>query len=175
MGGFMAAPASLKGMQVHVAVSGRRLGPFDLTALRAEIESGRIQTKGALAWWDGCTGWQPLEAVPGLATGSLGIAPPTERMVLPAVPEGDSTGGIIPYKNGPALVAYYGGILSLLPALGLIAGIVAVAAGVQGLRKRRAEPWVRGSVHAWIGIVVGSLSVLVHLLLIAAMLVARSR
>ena len=29
--------------------------------------------------------------------------------------EGDATGGVIPYKNVPALVAYYLGVFSLIP------------------------------------------------------------
>lgn len=29
--------------------------------------------------------------------------------------EGDSTGGVIPYKNMPALIAYYCGVFSILP------------------------------------------------------------
>ena len=31
------------------------------------------------------------------------------------VEEGDSTGGIIPYKNGPALAAYYCGVFAVIP------------------------------------------------------------
>ena len=42
----------------------------------------------------------------------------------PTVPTGDATGGIIPYKNPPALIAYYCGIFSLLPCIGLVAGVL---------------------------------------------------
>ena len=41
------------------------------------------------------------------------------------VEQGDATGGIIPYKNGPALMAYYLGIFSLIPCLGLVLAIPA--------------------------------------------------
>jgi hypothetical protein len=67
--------------------------------------------------------------------------------------EGDATGGIIPYKNVPALVAYYLGVFSLIPCFPI--GIAALVLGIMGLRKAAAEPRVRGQVHAWIGILVG--------------------
>lgn len=73
--------------------------------------------------------------------------------------QGDVTGGIIPYKNGPALAAYYVGIVSLLCCfVGLPVGIVAIVLGVMGLQKRAKQPEVKGSVHAWIGIVCGVIS-----------------
>ena len=71
--------------------------------------------------------------------------------------EGDATGGVIPYKNMPALLAYYLGLASLLPFIGLLFGIPAFVLGILGLRKRAQNPAVKGSVHAWIGIVLGGL------------------
>jgi len=75
--------------------------------------------------------------------------------------EGDATGGVIPYKNPPALIAYYLGLFSLLPCIGLFLGIPALILGIIGLRKRAANPAVKGSAHAWIGIVMGGLMTLV--------------
>ena len=40
----------------------------------------------------------------------------------------DSTGGVIPYKNPPALIAYYLGIFSLLPCIGILLAIPAIVA-----------------------------------------------
>jgi hypothetical protein len=71
--------------------------------------------------------------------------------------EGDATGGLIPYKNAPALIAYYLGLFSMFPCIGLFLGIPAVILGIMGLRKRAANPAVKGSVHAWIGIVMGGI------------------
>jgi hypothetical protein len=71
--------------------------------------------------------------------------------------EGDATGGIIPYKNGPALAAYYLGIFSLLPCIGLVLAIPAFILGIMGLKKRKENPAVKGSVHAWIGIIMGGI------------------
>lgn len=78
----------------------------------------------------------------------------------PQSEQGDSTGGVIPYKNAPALISYYLGIFSLVPCLGLIAAIPAVILGVIGLQKVRQNPVIKGTVHAWIGIVLGGICTL---------------
>ncbi|GAA5506957.1 hypothetical protein [Novipirellula caenicola] len=73
------------------------------------------------------------------------------------VDEGDATGGVIPYKNPKALIAYYLGILSGLPLIGFPIGIAAFVLGVQGLRARKRNPAIKGSVHAGIGIGCGAI------------------
>ena len=73
------------------------------------------------------------------------------------VDEGDKTGGLIPYKNPPALIAYYLGLLSFLPVLGLFLGVTAVILGRKGLRRARENPAIKGVVHAWIGIGCGGI------------------
>jgi hypothetical protein len=74
---------------------------------------------------------------------------------------GDGTGGLIPYKNPAALAAYYLGLFSLFPLLGLFLAIPALVLGVAGLRARKRDPSIKGSVHAWIGIVMGGIFTLV--------------
>jgi len=74
--------------------------------------------------------------------------------------QGDATGGIIPYKNPPALAAYYCAVFSLVPILGLVLGVPAIVLGVLGLRKRKTNPVIKGVAHAWIGIVLGALTTL---------------
>ena len=66
--------------------------------------------------------------------------------------QGDATGGLIPYKNPKALIAYYLGILSGLPLIGLPIGIAAFVLGIMGLRDRNRNPAIKGSIHAGIGI-----------------------
>lgn len=90
---------------------------------------------------------------PFQASGSVPPRPPAG--------EGDSTGGLIPYKNMPALVAYYLGLFSLLPCIGFFLGVAAFVLGIIGLKKRKANPAVKGSVHAWIGIIMGGLCAVV--------------
>ena len=78
-----------------------------------------------------------------------------------AATEGDATGGIIPYKNPKALIAYYLGILSGLPLIGFPLGIAAFVLGIMGLRDRNRNPVIKGSVHAGIGIGCGFLFTLI--------------
>ncbi len=73
-------------------------------------------------------------------------------------PKGDATGGVIPYKNPPALIAYYCGVFSLIPILGIFAGIPGIILGFVGLSRSRANPPIKGAVHAWIGIILGGLT-----------------
>ncbi len=75
----------------------------------------------------------------------------------PFVTEGDATGGLIPYKNPQALIAYYLGLFSLFPVLGFFLAVPAVILGIRGLAARRRNPVIKGSVHAWIGIIMGGM------------------
>lgn len=89
--------------------------------------------------------------------------PPVANQVAnPAA--GDATGGVIPYKNPPALIAYYLSIFGLFPCLGIVLSIPAVVLGIMGLRKRQQNPAVKGSVHAWIGIILGGVCTLFHVI-----------
>ncbi|MFP6703607.1 MAG: hypothetical protein VB861_17805 [Planctomycetaceae bacterium] len=71
-------------------------------------------------------------------------ADPLQYRPTPQPEEGDATGGIIPYKNGPALAAYYLGIFSLLPCIGLVLAIPAFILGIIGLKKEEREPGRQG-------------------------------
>lgn len=118
----------------------------------------------------GATLEEPLghapDPAPHAAAATAGMASPPATVSSTATAEqGDATGGIIPYKNPPALIAYYCGVFSLIPCVGFILGLAAVILGVSGLKKRKQNPLIRGQVHAWIGIVLGSLVIIAHLLI----------
>ena len=78
----------------------------------------------------------------------------------------DTLGGLMPSKNGPALAAYYLGVFSIIPFLGIPMGIAAFILGMKGLRKAREHPEVKGKVHAWVGIIAGGVFALLYLALI---------
>jgi len=102
---------------------------------------------------------------------SIMYEPPASSPVPPPMnqPTSDATGGVIPYKNPQALTSYYLGVFSLIPLLGLLLGCVAVPLGIIGLRKRKTMPQIRGTAHAWVGIILGGLSVFGHVAIIALM------
>jgi hypothetical protein len=126
-----------------------RLGPYTLDQVRDLSQSGHLLPTD-LVWTEG------------------GAAPLTVATLLQGG-QSDATGGMIPYKNGPALTSYYLAVASLIPCLGILTGIPAFFLGLKGLKKVKAQPWVRGSVHAWIGVVVGAVMVLLNLIGIAFM------
>ena len=99
--------------------------------------------------------------------------PPPATVPLPAKKTGDATGGVIPYKNPHALIAYYLGIFSLLPAIGFFLAIATVFLGISGIKKYKQNPIIKGTVHAWIGIVLAGISIGYHLLILVAIMISR--
>jgi Domain of unknown function (DUF4190) len=87
------------------------------------------------------------------------------------LPPDDGVSTLIPYKNPKALIAYYCGVFGLMPILGVPLAIAAVILGTLGLRYVKAHPTAKGTAHAIVGIVLGSISVLYHFSCIAFMVV----
>ncbi|MCS6977208.1 MAG: hypothetical protein NZM31_09410 [Gemmatales bacterium] len=69
---------------------------------------------------------------------------------------------LIPYKNTSALTAYYCGVFSLIPCLGLILGPLAMYFGYSGLNYANQNPQAQGKVHAIVGLVLGGLTALAN-------------
>ena len=82
----------------------------------------------------------------------------------------DATGGIIPYKNSSALIAYYCGVFSVIPCFPI--GLVGFVLGIKGLRYAKEHPASKGQVHAWIGIVAGGLFGLLWLVVTGMVVIA---
>ena len=81
----------------------------------------------------------PLGQPPVKQDGNPYATPAQQQQPYATMPQNDSdaTGGIIPYKNPKALIAYYTSIFSLLfPPL----GFVAVILGILGLMDRKKNP-----------------------------------
>jgi len=127
---------------------GGAFGPYTMQEIRTYVASGQIVLTDQ-AW--------PNGAPPPTTVGAL-MSPETR---------GDVTGGVIPYKNPSALAAYYVGLASVLPGIGILTGITAVVLGMMGLKRYHAEPWRRGRLHAYAGIVLGLLGAIVWTLLLA--------
>ncbi len=111
-------------------------GPYTLEEIKAYAADGRLCLTDQ-AWPEGAA------------------VPTTVAALLHPRGKGDVTDGMIPYKNPAALASYYIGLASVIPVLGIFTGIVAILLGIVGLRRFRAEPWRRGRLHAYAGIVAG--------------------
>ncbi len=133
-------------------------GPINVDTLNQWIAQGRANGQ-TMTRLDGSQDWKPLATYPEFAT-ALVHAPPAAGST-----QGDATGGLIPYKNVPALAGYYMSIAGLLlmcvPVLGVLFGIAVLTMGIKGLKKVKAQPEVKGTVHAWIAVVGGSIETIV--------------
>ena len=159
-------------MKIHLSSAGQQTGPYSLDQINRAIADGSITPSDYMAWHDACAQWIPLAQVAGVGdAGSLlaGMTAPP-----PASVQGDATGGVIPYKNAKALLAYYFGIFGLIPILGVPFALAAIILGILGLKFSRANPAVRGQVHAWIGIVLGAASLFGHLVVVVLLVFVRS-
>jgi hypothetical protein len=87
-----------------------------------------------------------------------------------AADDRDATGGVIPYKNSSALIAYYCGVFSVIPCFPI--GVAGFVLGLKGLRYAKEHPASKGQVHAWIGIVAGGLFGLLWLVLTGIVVIA---
>lgn len=87
--------------------------------------------------------------------------------------EDDFLSRIIPYRNQPALIGYYLSVFGLIPCLGLPLAPAAIPLGIVGLKRARREAEARGKIHAWVAIILGSLSSIVWIGLIGLMLYGR--
>ncbi|MDQ2800558.1 MAG: hypothetical protein M3Y13_13080 [Armatimonadota bacterium] len=108
-----------------------------------------------------------LTQCPHCGQSLLAAWPPPPNAGYPAYtppPSGGAFGGLIPDKNPSALTAYYLGIFSIIPCLGLPMGIAAVVLGFRGLDLVKERPEVRGRTHALVGLIVGGLFGLINLI-----------
>jgi hypothetical protein len=134
--------------------SGQEYGPATLAMIEQWAREGRVPVDGLLVPKDGGQVRSVLSEPNLLA---ILQAPPTTSAGLQLAPQADAPmSGVIPYKNPPALIGYYLAVFSLI--LGPLLGIPAVVLGIVGLVKRSKEPRVRGLAHAWVAILLGSVS-----------------
>ena len=82
---------------------------------------------------------------------------------------------LVPYKNKRAMFAYYLGVFSVIPLIGIVFGLFAVISGVIGLRYAKAHPEAKGKVHCWIGIGLGAFFALLYSVAFTVLLVVFTR
>lgn len=92
----------------------------------------------------------------------------SDRAAVLDIEEEDAADGggavetLIPYKNAKALSAYYFGIFSLIPGLGLVLGPMALIFGIFGIRHSSLNPRARGTGHAVVGTILGLLTFILN-------------
>jgi hypothetical protein len=141
-------------------------GPIALEQLTNLFSQGGLPVTTQVCA-EGSQAWQLIATIL-----PLGSAPPPPPGPPPIPPTGDATGGLIPYKNPQALIAYYLGIFGLIPAIGFFLAISAIVLGILGLKKRKRYPIIKGAAHAWIGIILGTISIAYHVLIVVALILA---
>lgn len=89
---------------------------------------------------------------------TCGEALPRNAPGLKPPPPGDdgTLGGLIPYRNTPALVGYYLAVFSIIPCFFFL-GIAAFILGIKGLQVFKQNPQRRGLAHSWVAIILGGL------------------
>lgn len=151
----------------------RVFGPADGSLLSRWAAEGRIPRDAMLEPTDGGAA---VRATEHPAIRAVLDAPPMVAGPLASPPVTDGPmSTLIPYRNGAALAAYYTGVFSLIPVLALLLGPIAIVLGVLGLRFATKHPLARGRVHAWVGIVLGTLSFLGNVAFIVFALVLANR
>ena len=93
------------------------------------------------------------------------VTPQAEQVIYVTLPyaqdmQGDATGGLIPYKNKHALIAYYLGIFSFFIPF---SGFGSIYLGIKGLQAKKRNPVIKGSAHAIVGIVAGVCTIIFHI------------
>lgn len=137
----------------------QQLGPFTVEEINGKLRAGELTGIDTFAWYQGCSQWISLDRVPGVF---MLNSPPSFGACAQPQLQGDATGGLIPYKNLPALVGYYLSIFSLIPFVGIPLGIAGVICGIVGYRRRNKNPVIRGIAHALFAIIFGAFVILVQ-------------
>jgi hypothetical protein len=137
-------------MSYYLSRDAKTLGPYSELELRTMFGTGEVQMTDFICA-AGENQWRPLSTLLKFAPGP---AP------APHSAPDQAIATIIPYKNPQALTAYYLAVFSLIPCFGLLLAIPALVLGITGLRKARENPERKGKAHAWTGIILGGLMIL---------------
>ena len=97
--------------------------------------------------------------------------PPRGAGPGPGAAGDDTVTTIFPYRNAQALIAYYLGIFSFIPCLGLPLSIAALILGIRGLGAVRRNPQAKGAVHAWVGLIGAGVGLLINVPILALIVV----
>lgn len=140
-----------------IGVDGKEYGPVSTGQLTQWLAENRVNGQTLVREEGG--NWKPLREHAAFASLPAAGQPPTMPGGVPPQPgsPSDAVSTIIPYRNAAALTAYYLAVFSVIPCLGALLGIAALVLGLRGLKFVKQYPDAKGTVHAWIGVVVGGI------------------
>ena len=145
---------------------GRQFGPANMAMLVSWAKEGRIPQDAMLVPDDGREAFAAIEES---TIKAHILAPPTVATGI--VPNKDEEGpALVPYKNPAALVGYYISICSCIPAIGIVLGPAAIILGIFGLLTVKKHPLKKGTVHAWIAIILGLIGTAISVIIVIAIL-----
>jgi hypothetical protein len=149
---------------------GKETGPFELSSLQAWISDGKLPAHAPVRLSTETVAVQAIQR-PELAQlfGQFAQAPGMQSGT-PGSGGGDFISTMVPAKNPPSLVAYYLGILSCIPVIGLPCAIIALIQGVKGVKLANSNPEAKGKTHAIVGLVLASIGLLINLVMIFGLL-----
>lgn len=81
----------------------------------------------------------------------------------------DGLGMILPAQNPFSLWAYYTGMFSFIPVIGVPLAIIAIATGIMGIHRYRSVKGAKGILHSVCGLLFGLFSILSHWVVIYVM------
>jgi len=151
----------------------KEYGPVTPQQVQEWIQQRRVNAQTMICS-EGNNAWKPLGSFPEFSA-ALASPTPASPPVSASVEQDNPMSAVVPYKNPKALIAYYLGIFSLIPCIGIPLGIAAFILGVLGLKFLKTHPTAHGQVHAWIGIVLGGLCALANMAAIVFMTLAAKR
>jgi len=151
--------------QWHVRLAnGRQFGPADMCTIVQWALQGRVPEDALLVSLDG---EQTRSVLSEPEIVRILRAPPTVPSANIQQRPSIGAPGLIPYSNPKALIGYYLSIGGLIPFLGLPLAIAAVICGLMGFKAWRADHAIKGSVHAWVAIILGGLEIAAYIVLVA--------
>lgn len=145
---------------------GTEYGPGSIALMAQWAAEGRVPNSALLVTRDGAPGVSVLQH-PDIAAVLAGKAAPPN--LTPSTTD-NVLSVIVPYRNQPALFAYYVGIFALIPAAGLLLGPAAIVLGVFGVKLAASRKSVHGTAHAWVGIALGTIATLLNFTAIIALI-----
>jgi hypothetical protein len=155
-------------MYVVIGPDGTETAPVALGTLQEWVGRGQLPKHAVIVKPDG------TRIVAGSMDELLGFYAMVPAPYASAPTSDGTLGGLMPYHNPKALLAYYFGYVAMLPMIGIVMIPFVFMWAVKALRAYKENPAVRGKGHAITGIVFACIGTLISVPLWVLLIVALS-